>query len=314
MEDMQIWAKEELPAFVGADPIGWIARAETFFEVQEILSFHKLQYAFISMEGVAIHEFYYWSQKNPDSSWESFSTALTRRFKDSYSSRIFEGLTALKQEQTETKTLIEEVVTPMKKQEPKPIQDGSWKKVAFRKEAPFLWASISELKSEQLKSPEIALEVKREERVEAQPSEIKIKKRVEGIKEINQMLQLLIKKKGSFLLEKENKQPTQVESSLLEVSANNPKKALEVFANERFKPTIEEEPGVNEQDSKIVVEAKKMAEEIMAEDKIAHCFQNPNSAKLTMKELQKELVTTRQKFLQSTLSLGQRKRRDRKRL
>ena len=50
---------------MGEDPIGWIARAENS-EVQEIRSFHKLQYAFMSMEGVAMHWFYIWSQKNPD--------------------------------------------------------------------------------------------------------------------------------------------------------------------------------------------------------------------------------------------------------
>ncbi|RDY12192.1 hypothetical protein CR513_03051, partial [Mucuna pruriens] len=77
----------------------------------------------------------------------------------------------------------------MEKQEPKPRLDRSWKKEAFEKEAPnscglhlhSCKASILELKHEQLKSPEIS-------------SEIKIKKMVEGIKKIKQMLQLLIKK------------------------------------------------------------------------------------------------------------------------
>ncbi|RDY12191.1 hypothetical protein CR513_03050, partial [Mucuna pruriens] len=102
MEKMQIWAKKEvLLAFVGANPIGWIVGLKNF-EVQEIHSFHKLQYAFKSMEGVAMHWFYFWSQKNLDSNWESFSTALERRFEDSYGSHVFGGLTTLKQEQTET--------------------------------------------------------------------------------------------------------------------------------------------------------------------------------------------------------------------
>ncbi|RDX62071.1 ADP-ribosylation factor GTPase-activating protein AGD3, partial [Mucuna pruriens] len=52
-------------------------------EIQEVHSFHKLQYAFISTKGVAMHWFYFWSQKT-DSNWESFSTALIRRFDDSY--------------------------------------------------------------------------------------------------------------------------------------------------------------------------------------------------------------------------------------
>jgi len=41
--------------------------------------------------------------------------------------------------------------------------------------------------------------------MEERPSEIKIKKTIDGIKEIKQMLQLLIKKKGiSLEFEKEN--------------------------------------------------------------------------------------------------------------
>jgi len=40
MEEAQIWDKKvELPAFMGTDPIGWIAGAEKLFEVKEINSF-----------------------------------------------------------------------------------------------------------------------------------------------------------------------------------------------------------------------------------------------------------------------------------
>ena len=76
-------------------------------EVQEIPSFHKLQYAFMSMEGAAIHWFYIWSPNNPDSDWESFSTASIKRFRDRHGSHIFERLSILKQEKpTETETHI----------------------------------------------------------------------------------------------------------------------------------------------------------------------------------------------------------------
>ena len=58
---------------------------------------------------------------------------------------------------------------------------------------------------ERLKSSKNILEVKREASMEERPSEIKIKKTIDGIKEIKQMLQLLIKKKGiSLEFEKEN--------------------------------------------------------------------------------------------------------------
>lgn len=64
MEDM--WAKKvELPDFTGIDPIGWVARAERFFEDQEIHSSDKLQWAFMSMEGEAMLWFHSWCQKLP---------------------------------------------------------------------------------------------------------------------------------------------------------------------------------------------------------------------------------------------------------
>jgi len=42
MEEAQIWVTWKLPAFVGPDPIGWIARAEKIFDVQDIHSFDKM--------------------------------------------------------------------------------------------------------------------------------------------------------------------------------------------------------------------------------------------------------------------------------
>ncbi|KAL5193949.1 hypothetical protein HKD37_20G056099 [Glycine soja] len=57
------------------------------------------------MEGAATHWFYIWSQNNLDSDWESFSTALIKRFKDHHGNHIFERLNILKQEKS-TKTKI----------------------------------------------------------------------------------------------------------------------------------------------------------------------------------------------------------------
>jgi len=109
------------------------------------------------------------------------------------------------------------------------------------------------LKHRQLKSLENALEVKKEEIIEEeQPSEIKIKKTIEEIKEIKQMLQLLIKKKG-LELEKEDKQPMLTVSTLqLGVWVTNSQqdsdlvKALEGSANERIEAISGEELGVKD--------------------------------------------------------------------
>ena len=101
--------------FMGIDPIGWIARAGKFFEVQEIPSFHKLQYASMSMEGATTHWFNIWSQSNLDSDWESFSTAFIKRFGDRHGNHIFERLSILKQEKpTETEIPIKKWETSTK--------------------------------------------------------------------------------------------------------------------------------------------------------------------------------------------------------
>lgn len=54
----------------------------------------------------------WWCQDNPDSDWESFSTPLIKRFKNSYGSHIFKRLTAMKQEvQTKMESSSKEMET-----------------------------------------------------------------------------------------------------------------------------------------------------------------------------------------------------------
>lgn len=47
--------KVELPSFDGEDPVGWITRAETYFDVQGTAEKVKVRLAKISMEGETIH-------------------------------------------------------------------------------------------------------------------------------------------------------------------------------------------------------------------------------------------------------------------
>lgn len=50
-ENQQGWMKKvELPSFEGGDPIGWISRAEKFFEVHEVTPRERIKLAFIRME------------------------------------------------------------------------------------------------------------------------------------------------------------------------------------------------------------------------------------------------------------------------
>jgi len=59
-----LWTKRiEIPTFKGADPHRWIARAEKFFEIQNVTDKEKLKIAFISMEGGVNHWFNFWRQR-----------------------------------------------------------------------------------------------------------------------------------------------------------------------------------------------------------------------------------------------------------
>ena len=53
---LRSWIKKvELPTFEGHDPLGWLARAEKFFEVQQVKTSERLRLAFFSMEGNVVH-------------------------------------------------------------------------------------------------------------------------------------------------------------------------------------------------------------------------------------------------------------------
>lgn len=47
--------KVELPTFDRTDPVAWITRAETYFEVQRTSEEVRLQLSKLSMEGATIH-------------------------------------------------------------------------------------------------------------------------------------------------------------------------------------------------------------------------------------------------------------------
>ncbi|MCI79939.1 retrotransposon gag protein, partial [Trifolium medium] len=56
MDEFRLSAKKvELPAFTGDDPVAWITRAETYFEVQQISKDVRIQLTKLSMEGPTIH-------------------------------------------------------------------------------------------------------------------------------------------------------------------------------------------------------------------------------------------------------------------
>lgn len=92
------WTKKvELPSFEGSDPLGWIARAEKFFEVQKRRPLEKLLLAFISMEGMTVHWFQFWRQKSKNPTWESLTMALKWRFGGLGRGMVYEKLASLRQ-------------------------------------------------------------------------------------------------------------------------------------------------------------------------------------------------------------------------
>lgn len=92
------WVKlVELPTFEGLDPMGWIARAEKFFEVQKVAEREKLRLAFICMEGSANYWYQFWKTKVPNPSWDEFRDVLVCRFGGRERGDVFEKLASIRQ-------------------------------------------------------------------------------------------------------------------------------------------------------------------------------------------------------------------------
>lgn len=87
----------ELPTFEGPNPLNWINRAETFFEIQKVTKAEKVELAYIRMEGSAGYWFKFWKEKARDRSWEGLKEAMVIRFKGRNRGGIFERMAAIKQ-------------------------------------------------------------------------------------------------------------------------------------------------------------------------------------------------------------------------
>jgi hypothetical protein len=82
--EMETSQMVNFPTFTGIDPVGWLAKAETIFKVQEIHKFDQLQWAFISIAGESMCWFSAWCREDSNLGWESFSKNLILRFSKSY--------------------------------------------------------------------------------------------------------------------------------------------------------------------------------------------------------------------------------------
>jgi len=71
--------KVELPLFDGSDPVGWITRAETYFEIQNVFDNNKVKLTKLSMEGSTIHWFNLLFETEDHLSWAMLKQALIER-------------------------------------------------------------------------------------------------------------------------------------------------------------------------------------------------------------------------------------------
>ncbi|KZV19421.1 hypothetical protein F511_08762 [Dorcoceras hygrometricum] len=108
-EDLRLAMKRfEIPAFNGVDPVGWLSKAEQYFEIHGTPLYHRLKIAHICMEGTAVHWFQWARSRNKNWSWERFAEELVNRYSGRKATNPFELLASLKQEGRSVDEYIEE--------------------------------------------------------------------------------------------------------------------------------------------------------------------------------------------------------------
>ncbi|KAL4557540.1 hypothetical protein LXL04_035721 [Taraxacum kok-saghyz] len=90
--------KVKIPVFDGADPRGWITKAELYFTVHKTLDSNKLKLSQMCMEGTALNWFTTLLFKHPLSTWEQFKAKLLVRFGGTQFLNAHEALGSLYQE------------------------------------------------------------------------------------------------------------------------------------------------------------------------------------------------------------------------
>lgn len=89
--------KVKLPLFDGDDPVGWITRAEIYFDVQNSADDMRVKLARLSMEGSTIHWFNLLMETEDALSWEKLKRTLIARYGGRRLENPFEELSTLRQ-------------------------------------------------------------------------------------------------------------------------------------------------------------------------------------------------------------------------
>jgi hypothetical protein len=89
--------KLHFPKFNGEDPIGWLYRAEQYFEFQNIRAAQRVQLAAFHLEGIALQWFRWLTKFRGPLTWDELTQAISLRFGPTEYEDPFEALTRLKQ-------------------------------------------------------------------------------------------------------------------------------------------------------------------------------------------------------------------------
>lgn len=89
--------KVELPGFTSVDPVGWISRAKTYFEVHNTSDEMKIKLARLCMEGSTIHWFNLVRESEEHLSWDSFKRVFILHFTGSIYDNPYEELKMIHQ-------------------------------------------------------------------------------------------------------------------------------------------------------------------------------------------------------------------------
>lgn len=95
------WGRRlEMPLFIGADPKGWVFRADRYFTVNEVEEEERVVVALVCMEGRALGWFQWADTQDPFRSWRDVRAAVLRRFGQMGEGHRAEQLMALRQKST----------------------------------------------------------------------------------------------------------------------------------------------------------------------------------------------------------------------
>jgi len=92
--------KLHFPKFNGEDPIGWLYRAEQYFEFQNIRAVQRVQLAAFHLEGIVLQWFRWLKKFRGPLTWDELTQAISLRFGPTEYEDSSKALTRLKQTST----------------------------------------------------------------------------------------------------------------------------------------------------------------------------------------------------------------------